>query len=82
MLLRLFVSFGLLVACATAQVTLSTIRGAVSDQTGAVMANAQIALTEVQTNQLRSVTSNENGDFEIPGPAPRNVSPSGHSARL
>ena len=65
MLLRLFVSFGLLVASATAQLTLSTIRGAVSDQTGAVIANTQIALTEVQTNQLRSVTSNENGDFEI-----------------
>jgi hypothetical protein len=66
MLLRLFITFSLFVACATAQVTLSTIRGTVSDQTGAVMANAQIALTEVQTNQLRSVTSNENGDFEIP----------------
>ena len=62
----LSVVFVLLAESAAAQVTLSTIRGTVSDQTGGVIANTQIALTEVDTNTLRSVTSNANGDFEIP----------------
>jgi hypothetical protein len=66
MLLRLFACFSLFVASAMAQLTLSTLRGTVSDQSGAVIANTQIAVTETETNLLRSVNSNENGDFEIP----------------
>ena len=66
MLLRVLAGFSLLVASATAQLALSTIRGTVSDQTGAIIANTQIAVTETETNLLRTVTSNQNGDFEIP----------------
>ena len=66
MLVRVSVVLSLLAGSAAAQVTLSTIRGTVSDQTGAVIANTQIGLTETNTNLVRSVTSNGNGDFEIP----------------
>ena len=46
--------------------TLSTIRGTVSDQTGGVIANTQIALTEVDTNTLRSVTSTQTAISKSP----------------
>jgi hypothetical protein len=71
-LLRLLAGFSLLVISATAQLALSTLRGTVSDQTGAVIANTQIAITETETNIQRTVTSNQNGDFEIPDLRPGN----------
>ncbi len=49
-----------------AQLTLSTIRGAITDPTGAVVNNAQVQLINLETNAHWSATSNENGDFEIP----------------
>src|SRR5689334_12149496 len=54
--------------CATAfgQLTLSTIRGSVTDPTGAVVADTVITLTNLETNGKREVRSAESGDFEIP----------------
>jgi Carboxypeptidase regulatory-like domain/TonB dependent receptor len=49
-----------------AQLTLSTIRGAITDPTGATINAAQVALVSLDTNARWSVTSNQNGDFEIP----------------
>src|SRR6266851_7033757 len=48
------------------QLTLSTVRGTATDPTGAVVANAAISLTNLETNAKRDVLTNEAGDFEIP----------------
>ena len=46
--------------------SLSTIRGTVADATGAVVVGAEVTVTEVQTNvTVRTVTSNESGDYEV-----------------
>ena len=49
-----------------AQTTVSTIRGSVTDPSGAAVAGAQIEITDLGTNIRRSVPSNQNGEFEIP----------------
>ena len=58
----------LLVFCAqsSGQLTLSTVRGAATDPTGAVVAKAAISLTNIETNAKREVVSGDSGDFEIP----------------
>jgi hypothetical protein len=50
-----------------AQITLSTIRGTAVDPSGATVASAQIAVVSLATSERREVSTNENGDFEIPG---------------
>ncbi|HWQ54476.1 MAG TPA: TonB-dependent receptor [Bryobacteraceae bacterium] len=62
----LFASVFLFCSTLLAQMTLSTIRGTAADQTGAVIPKAQLVLVSLDTNQSREVTTNENGDFEIP----------------
>ena len=49
-----------------AQITLSTIRGSATDPTGAVMVNASISLTNVDTGAKRDVVTDPSGNFEIP----------------
>ncbi len=56
----------LFVSAAQAQITLSTIRGTVNDQTGATVPQANITVVHQETNLKRVTTANENGDFEIP----------------
>ena len=58
----------LLVFCAqsSGQLTLSTVRGAATDPTGAVVAKAAISLTNIETNAKREVVTGDTGDFEIP----------------
>ncbi|MCZ2080404.1 MAG: TonB-dependent receptor [Bryobacterales bacterium] len=51
----------------TAQITLSTIRGTAADPSGAIVGDAQIALTNKNTGERREALTNANGDFEIPG---------------
>lgn len=52
---------------AAAQTSLSTIRGTVTDQSGAVMPGAQVTLQDVTTNILvRTVTTDNQGNYEIP----------------
>ncbi len=55
------------IACASlwAQLTVSTLRGTATDQTGAVVVGAQIRAVNQGTNFSREVTTNENGDFEL-----------------
>lgn len=48
------------------QTTVSTIRGSVTDPSGAAVAGANIEVTDVQTNIRRSAPSNPSGEFEIP----------------
>jgi hypothetical protein len=48
-----------------AQATLSTLRGTASDASGAVVPGVDIVLTDVQTNTVRSVVTDEVGNFEI-----------------
>ena len=50
---------------AQAQLSLSTIRGTVTDPSGAVAANAAVEAVNVERNFRRSTNTNENGDFEI-----------------
>src|SRR5437588_5668653 len=47
------------------QLTVSTLRGTATDQTGAVVAGAEIKVVAAGTNFSRSIMTNENGDFEI-----------------
>jgi hypothetical protein len=47
------------------QLTVSTLRGTATDQTGAVVTGAEIKVVAATTNFTRTVTTNENGDFEI-----------------
>jgi Carboxypeptidase regulatory-like domain/TonB dependent receptor-like, beta-barrel len=56
-----------LIPCASlwAQLTVSTIRGTATDQSGSVVVGAQIRVVHQATNSNREVTTNENGDFEF-----------------
>ena len=49
-----------------AQTDLSTIRGAVSDQSGAAVPSAKITLTNVETNVARNAVTTSDGVYEIP----------------
>jgi hypothetical protein len=44
----------------------STIRGEVSDQSGAIVAGVELILTDVETSVQRRTISNDAGNFEIP----------------
>ena len=46
---------------------LGTIRGTVKDATGAVIANATVTVTDLDTNTSRQTSTNGAGDFEIFG---------------
>src|SRR5690606_13992707 len=55
-------------ATATAQETSSSLRGViVSEQTGEVIGNASILLTDERTGTSRTLTANENGLFSARG---------------
>src|SRR5436305_15124307 len=49
-----------------AQTTFATITGTVVDATGAVVPNAQITVTSLDTNQTNTATSNDAGIYTIP----------------
>lgn len=54
-----------LASLGTAQITLSTIRGTVKDPAGAVIVGAEVKAVNLETNVARTVTTNQNGDYEI-----------------
>ncbi len=60
----------LLTASGNAQVTQSTILGAVQDPTGAAVVGASITVNNQATNIDRTVTTNESGDYRVAGLAP------------
>ncbi len=57
---------GLLSVLAFAQTDLATVRGVVTDQSGAVIPKVKITITNTGTNISRDAETGENGDFEIP----------------
>ena len=63
--LRVFLAV-LCAALGVAQTDLATVRGSVTDQSGAVVTKAKVVLTNTGTNTSREAESNDNGDFEIP----------------
>jgi len=46
---------------------LSTVRGNVTDATGAVVPGATVSVTDPATNNVRTVVTDSNGDYEVPG---------------
>src|SRR5262249_17483487 len=53
---------------ASAQQGLSTLRGTVTDKTGAVVVGVGVSARDVSTNiVVRSVTSDSEGNYEMPG---------------
>jgi hypothetical protein len=61
-------SFGFLslaAVCALAQVTTTTIRGTIADTSGAVIPNAHITATNLETNAARSTDTNAAGEYLI-----------------
>ena len=68
MLQRIVLSFTCLLAATAllAQTDRSVLRGVVKDSSGAAVPNAQIVVTEIQTNiQVRTLTSDANGNYEV-----------------
>lgn len=63
--LRLLLSLLLLAATASAQNYRGTIRGRVTDSQGAVIPAAQVKATHQETNETRTVSSNQSGDFAL-----------------
>jgi hypothetical protein len=57
----LFLSYGIF-----AQSNTGTITGVVSDQNGAVVPNASVMVTNVGTNDARTVQTNEDGFYQVP----------------
>jgi len=51
----------------SAQSNKASIVGVVSDQSGAVVPNAKVTITNVQTNQTREAESNSDGEYVVPG---------------
>src|SRR5438105_2348097 len=60
----------LFVSIVTAQGVRATIVGRVTDDTGAVVPGASITITNIGTNDSRSVIVNDNGEYAIPQLAP------------
>lgn len=56
----------------TAQVTTGDINGTVEDSSGKVVPGATVTATNNATNRARTTTTNESGDFNIPGLPPGN----------
>src|SRR4051812_20727003 len=53
-----------------AQSVTATLVGTVTDQSGAAVPSATLALTAIGTNVKRTVVTSENGDFTIAGLSP------------
>src|SRR5687768_16554446 len=49
-----------------AQSDLATIRGVVTDQSGASVPNAKVVLTNKETNASREIQTSDSGEFELP----------------
>ncbi len=67
--LRYVILAGFLAALAlpaTAQTVRGSISGVVTDATGAVVPAAKVVLVDLETNKLRTTTSNQGGQFLVP----------------
>ena len=83
--LLLLLSIGLLVGVHAQSSTTGNITGTVRDPQGAAVAKAEISVTEEKTGATRTVTSNEDGFYNIPslpaGVYTISTSPSGINRR-
>lgn len=57
--------FAVFTVSAVAQTNKGTIKGTITDQTGAVVQNASITATNAATNEQRKATTNSDGAYEI-----------------
>jgi hypothetical protein len=57
---------GLIATSNWAQLTVSTLRGTITDPAGAVVVHAKITASNQETNLTREVFTNGDGDYEIP----------------
>lgn len=64
--LRMCLLAGLISTSNRAQLTVSTLRGTITDPAGAVVVHAKITALNQETNLTREVFTNGNGDYEIP----------------
>ncbi|HEX8139111.1 MAG TPA: TonB-dependent receptor [Pyrinomonadaceae bacterium] len=67
--LIVFLLLALALACAPAALAQSdrgSITGTVTDPTGAVVANAKVTVTNLNTNEVRDTTTSDQGSFTIP----------------
>ena len=69
-LLLLSTMFGAISAIPVTGQTFGEITGRISDSTGAAISAAQITLTNVATNAVRSAASTDSGDYTFPAVAP------------
>jgi uncharacterized surface anchored protein len=63
--LTLLALLALTVSVATAQVTTGNLQGVVQDPNGAAVAGATVTVTNTETGQTRSVTTNEEGYYRV-----------------
>jgi hypothetical protein len=56
----------MLAAIAAGQSTTQSIQGIVTDSTGAVVVGARVTATEISTGVVRTVTTNETGNYTVP----------------
>ena len=73
MRLRVIVAVILLVITASfaaAQITSATISGTIKDETGGVLPGVDVVVTNVETGLMRSVVTDANGYFTLPGLPP------------
>lgn len=70
----LILAVGLFGQRVLAQTTTGTIYGSVADQSGAVIPNAAVTITNVQTGDTHRTTSNASGNYTFPAVSPGNYS--------
>src|ERR1051326_8102898 len=66
----------------TAQGFRATVVGRVTDDTGAVLPGAMITITNIGTNESRSVIVNDSGEYSIPQLAPGQYRSEEHTSEL
>ncbi|HTI44199.1 MAG TPA: carboxypeptidase-like regulatory domain-containing protein, partial [Vicinamibacterales bacterium] len=59
-----------LTSAAFAQITSATITGTIKDETGGLLPGVDVTVSNVQTGLKRSVVTDGNGYFTVPGLAP------------
>ncbi len=64
--------FGLLVRSLSAQVAGGAVTGTVTDPSGNAIANAQVRIEEKSRNEVRQITTNQNGLYNAPNLNPGN----------
>ena len=69
-------------ALSAAQITRGAVSGTVRDATGAVVPGASVTVTNMDTNISRSVVTDAQGFFRVPGPRARPLRCQGRAQRL